>query len=253
MEAMRWMTTILALVLAFGQPAQAQESPNQARFVVVVRDITESFPYLKDGDNFVNEKIVPNLGPNDVMAMFNMGTFGPKHLRLYQFPKLKIDDWKLELTTLRVWKMAQSRLVVAWKETAKLRNQCSQWLASSQAHKRQKGGYSELYRLLGYVSTYFETIDAEEKHLIIYSDLINTEQGKGRSILPPKVDLPFTGVNVHLLYVPFDDSGSWEEREGAWRRYFDTAKTVRMLSPAQCDITPPILRSPEIPFRLEKP
>lgn len=223
-----------------------------SRLIVIGRDNTNSFKYLEKGDAAVAQKLIPNLGPNDRIVMIDLGNFSTDQVKGQAVcPVLPEEIWQEVPQSPYKWRQHNRQIRTAWERVAQVKTACSEWIQAPQQQQLQKDGYTEVHRTLGFLSTIFESAQENEKYLILYSDLVNTQPQKSPTRMPPKQKMVFEEVHVTFLFVPWEDYDSWQNLKNAWRGFFADAASFLMLDPASSQMIDNLIPESDVPRRLE--
>ena len=218
----------LGMVLAFSLGTGAEPPSDQFvvvevgaegqtdRLVVVAMDVTESFTNLLEACNHAVEKLLPNLGPNDFLTVYALGNRTEKPALQLRFPPLAPEAAKREWGSLVSFKRTRKAFHAAWAKSDSLGQVAQAWFREVVP---QRGGHTDLWGQLSYLSIQFRAFKGE-KALVIYSDLVQ-DTPRERSRMPPPNALNLTGLDVSFVCVPFESMEVWEKQESQWRKFFE--------------------------------
>ncbi len=238
---MKRMLLVLSIALFTFSPVFAEEG----RLIVAVRDVTESFLYLKESNGLVVTQIIPRLNFNDSMVFIRLGSNAELTYH-YDFPAYIRDT---TYSNFIDYKRKKFVLEKAKQEVEKSRGQLLSWFKEEMSRAPQKGGTTRVHQSLEILTSLFKTSEKREKFLFIFSDLLH-EDGKLKTNLPPKQLIPFNGVHVICVFTQWKSYSEFEGLQKAWGGFFSSATSFRMYDPASSMLVKDIL--PTIIYDLPK-
>lgn len=251
-----WLTLLLVspgLLCAHAEQKPHFETHPRQRNIIVIRDLTFSFkPYLGAANQKILE-IVSSLGPGDRFLMVDIEpTFSPdKNVRVECImPGIPDDLWN-PAANLFDWKQKQSRLSGIWRTVTLNKERISTYVRG--ATKSRPGG-TNVFATFEYVSKRFAEHNGLDNVTYILSDLAQ-EVGAVSIDMPPSNSVSFSGVHVHVLFVPWKAKAQWDRKEAAWKSWFvekGGAMSFEMQEPSESNLQP-VLRPSDVPKVVPSP
>ncbi|MCG3145093.1 MAG: hypothetical protein HONDAALG_02634 [Gammaproteobacteria bacterium] len=200
--------------------ARAIATPHP-RAVYLLLDVSESYlrdPVIQERIIRKIQAIVSSLGPSDVFLLIHIsGKFDPKQNVKVQAEMPPVPVELLQPTNkLLEWNQKQARLNGIWERVSANQQKIAKYLNDS---AMDQSLITDLYGALEYCAQRLKGEPEGEKYLFIFSDLEHDFKGV-RTNKPPVQRLDLHGVQVNLLFVPWDNQSAWNAMEQAWGGWF---------------------------------
>jgi hypothetical protein len=212
------------LVSCFGTVGSSEVktalSDPHGRLVVLLVDVTASYPPSEEDTKCAISKVVRALGPGDSFLFVTIGpSFNPRdNVRIQcQMASLPVSLFD-SASNITGWKQSNERLQRGWQRVDSSIDSILRII--EQPVERLRHGGTDLYSVLEYTAWRLGRETHREKFLLIFSDLIHEEHGVSRNGLPPVTALNLGDVSVAALGIPWVSQDAWIATEAAWEEYF---------------------------------
>ena len=243
---------MLVLLLISQTAISSTTGSEEARTVIVLLDVTQSFTF-KDPAVEQMKAVIQRLGPGDEFLLIEIGPppFRPdKKVRMQATMPSVPGGVVVPSKNIHEYKRRQRALDSIW---AKVRGQQKLMLAFlEQPIAFQRGG-TELYAALEYASQRLMAKKNRQKVLIIYSDLVQ-DLGVATTEPPKKGLAGFDQTQVSVWFVPWESQAAFTDTDQKWRAYFKAChvQSFTMYEPAESKTQTPLSFS-RIPTKLPSP